>query len=452
MNTTLHICGPANGSLTFSFPEFQRSSDDSFILPSSECELAAGQSVFRLNRISVSGVPALRAGAYKQVFEQGMNRFGHSFGPVFEFVGDVPNGTVLAQTMMELLAIIEQNCIHDTHFCSYERFHAFLEAEIFPSFNGIVRQLNPTHTRRIIGIPLRMGQGIQCYSDLPPGPADLVGELIDWFASDPSAILCETLLIGNKVAVGSMVRPLQFDAIASATIQHLYKATASLQIALTEASTSLKEAQSTLSIMQKDCRSLTSDLNLAQHEARSAARRAELLEAKVRTLEADFPRGAGKPAATVPHTAAAGGSPTAAAAPLSPSPPPFCTASLSPSPPPHYHGTHAYGQNSQGVIQTRQNETEWRNAAGPQSRDRDVWAGERSRSDGRDGWTEKSDTGRSRSSRSRSANWGRGLFFRFLLVAVAVSIAAAVWTLVYPMIKPSPVLREPAVHIAPDRP
>lgn len=290
VNTTLYICGPASGSLAFSFPQFQRAGDDSVFLSSSECELAERQTVFRLNRLSVNGSPALRVGIYRQVFEQGMNRLGHSFGAVFQFLGDVPRGPILAHTLMELLAVIQQGCTLESRFCGYERFSAFLRAEILPSFDGIVDQLNPSDTQPIVRLQLGPGEGLQCHSDTQPTSAEQVGILIDWFTSEPLALRCDTLLIGTQLNVGGMVRPVQFDAIASATGHLLCSVASSLQTKLADALRSVSEHQETIRSLQQESRQLTHDIQLAELESSTAIRRAEILEAKLRTLQSSWSR------------------------------------------------------------------------------------------------------------------------------------------------------------------
>lgn len=287
MKPTLHICGPASGSLTFSFPQLQRASDDAFILPSSECELAEGQVVFRLNRISDGALTRIRAGLYRQAFEPGMSRLGHSFGPVFEFVDEVPLGATLAQTLVELLEFIRLNCAPSGVFCSLDQFTRFLESEIEPGFNGIVRQLNPAHTKRIAGLKIAPGVGLHCFRDMSPGSIDEVGALFDWFASDRFSLSCETLLIGANLTVGNMVRPLVVDVTARTTLDILYSEAERLQSALAEATDALRDLQSSAATAQREFSRLTHDRDLAQEEARHSLRRVQILEAKINTLEAD---------------------------------------------------------------------------------------------------------------------------------------------------------------------
>ena len=287
MNANLYIFGPANGSVAYSFPQFQRAADDSLFLPSSECELAEQQTVFRLNRLFTNGVPTLRVGVYKQVFEQGMNRLGHSFGAVFQFTNDAPDGQVLAHTLIELLSIIEQDCVAASHFCSSERFLDFLAKEIQTSFDGIIEQLNPSITCSIVALPLTSGQGFQYFAEVQPSSTEQVGALFEWFASDPSGVLCETLLIGSKIKTGRIFRPLQIEKVAAAATMHLYKAASTLQSALNEAIRTVREGQSTIAALQLDGKHLEIKIARAQLDSQSAISDASLLERELELLRSN---------------------------------------------------------------------------------------------------------------------------------------------------------------------
>ena len=278
MNADLYICGPANGSVAYSFPQYQRTSDDSLFLPSSECELAERQTVFRLNRIFTNGVPTIRIGVYQQTFEQGMNRLGHSFGAVFQFTNQAPRGQVLAQTLFELIAVINQNCVASSHFCSFERFSDFLSKEIQPSFEGIIEQLNPSDTRSIVGIPLASGQGLHYFAELQPESTEKVGALFEWFASDVSSVLCETLIIGIQMKIGQAFRPLQIEAVAVATTLHLYKSVSTLHSALNDTVRTAKEGQRIIAELQREGKYLDIQVARAKLESQSAIENANLFK------------------------------------------------------------------------------------------------------------------------------------------------------------------------------
>ena len=287
MKANLYICGPANGSVAYSFPQFQKAADDSLFLPSSECELSERQIVFRLNRLFANGVPTLRVGVYKQIFEQGMNRLGHSFGAVFQFTNDAPHGQVLAHTLIELLSAIEQRCVAASHFCSSERFSDFLSKEIQPSYDGIIDQLNPSSTSSIVAIQLASGQGLQYFTEAQTNSAEQVGALFEGFASDPSAVLCETLLIGAQIKTGRTFSPLQIEKVAHATTIHLYKIASSLQLASNDAVRNIKEGQSTIAALQRDINHLDIQLARSQLERQSAMDNASLLKRELELLRSD---------------------------------------------------------------------------------------------------------------------------------------------------------------------
>ena len=281
MNATLYICGPADGSVAYSFPQFQKSSDDTLFLASSECELAEGQMVFRLYRTWVNGTPVLRVAFYQQVFEQGMSRLGHSFAAVFEFEKVAPIGKALAQTLIELAAVIKQNCVTDKHFCSAERFVKFLSHEIEPSYAGIIDQLDPTTTRTIIGIPLENGQQLQLFSEELLTSIERLGSLIDWFAQEPAAALCETLLIGSHLKVVPSFRPLLIEEVSNASFLHLYKTAETLHLAQREAKSNQAEGQKTIAFLQQECEVLRRRNSTLEHENRSSDERIQLLKQEI---------------------------------------------------------------------------------------------------------------------------------------------------------------------------
>ena len=234
--------------------------------------------VFRLNRTWANGVPILRVAFYQQVFEQGMSRLGHSFAAVFEFAKVAPIGKVLAQTLIELAAVIKQNCVTEAHFCSADRFVKFLSHEIEPSYVGIIDQLDLTNTRSIIGIPLENGQQLQLFSEELSTSIERLGSLIDWFAQEPAAALCETLLIGSHLKVAPLFGPLLIEEVSNASFLHLYRTAEALHLAQREAKSNQADAQMTVASLQQECKLLSLRNSTLEHKNRSADESIRLLE------------------------------------------------------------------------------------------------------------------------------------------------------------------------------
>jgi hypothetical protein len=194
MNPRLTVFGPANGSVAYSFPDFRKEDDDSLFLSSSEVDLRDGATCFRLSRPRGGGA-RFRIGVYKQVFEPNMNRGGHFFGAVFDFQSEVSAAGNVVGTLLQLLEVIEVHCCREGHFCDASTFAKFLESEIAPSFEGIVEQVTAGGARGgVVSLPQPAPATRRLYVPLGSNlPRDL-SSVTEWFAVDPSSILCESLL------------------------------------------------------------------------------------------------------------------------------------------------------------------------------------------------------------------------------------------------------------------
>lgn len=137
----IYVFGPASGSIAFELPSCEKCNDDKLFLASSEFELKRESSIFKIERFHRSGLSILRASIYKQVFERGMDRMGHSFGVSIEFIGAIALPNTIQNTLIEILNFVENDCVANKEFCEFESFKNFVESNFLAVFPGIKSQL-----------------------------------------------------------------------------------------------------------------------------------------------------------------------------------------------------------------------------------------------------------------------------------------------------------------------
>jgi hypothetical protein len=236
--------------MAFSFPAFKRDDDDSLFLPYSDYELLEGELVFRLTRLRGAAGPRIRVAAFKQVYEAQLSRLGHSVAAGFEFIAEMPRGNIIAETLGELVGVIEQHCCRSGHFCDYDTFRRFLEREIMPSFEGIIGQLELTRCRALLQLPFGQGLGQRIFAPAEVDDFAAVGKVIDWFGTNPSGLVCDTLILGasSRGGAGKALRRVSSivelePEFASALYRSLVSVSGSFEEISTKATEELRSQQ-----------------------------------------------------------------------------------------------------------------------------------------------------------------------------------------------------------------
>lgn len=189
----IFVFGPANGSIAFQIPKISLANDDSIYLASSTFSLEPGSQIIRLTKRKDYAGYSFRVCIYRQIYEPGMQRLGHSFGAGFEFTGGAPSGDATVNTLLELLEVIQENCCIREHFCGLQQFHSFLSKEIDPSFEGIEEQLFSQGAKGTTN-PLFDQNSPQICLTLN-GEWSEAGTALDWFFTEPSGSVYADLVI-----------------------------------------------------------------------------------------------------------------------------------------------------------------------------------------------------------------------------------------------------------------
>jgi hypothetical protein len=220
----LFVCGPANGSVAFELPGGRRGNDDSVFLPSSIFTPEPGQWVLRVWTIRLGGRKLLRVGLYRQVFESGLDRPGHTFSAVLEFDGNLPPGDLVVQTLWEICELIEAQCTKDGHFCGLEQFHGLFASEIFPSFSGITAQVFANGAADGIGDRASANSYTFIYHPLPDWSIPSLGGVVEWFFRSPASFVCESIIVA-KLGTGTpgpeFRQVMSLDALAAVAMDAL---------------------------------------------------------------------------------------------------------------------------------------------------------------------------------------------------------------------------------------
>lgn len=271
MNSILYIGGPAHGSMAFAFPGSKRVEDDTLFLSSSDYELARGEVVFRMSRSRAASGARVRVGAFKQILEAGLDRPGHSFCAIFEFVESAPHGTVIAQTLIELISEIERVCCSSRgHFCDYDTFRRFLESEIEPSYEGIVEQLSQGGLQPFVQ-PLSspIAQPGRLYVGTDFRSVDGVGRVVDWFTLNPASVTTEMVISGGESGgkAGKTLRKVEsLVEVETEVVHSLYAASLKLEGSLARLTEKCNEIDSALEIARRDAQRCQSEILTREEE------------------------------------------------------------------------------------------------------------------------------------------------------------------------------------------
>lgn len=191
----LFVFGPASGSIAFQLPSCEKWNDDKLFLASSDFELNKKCLVFKIERVVNVDSDFFRVILYKQVYERGMDRMGHSFGVAIDLFDVLPSPSLIQSTLLEILVFVEKYCVTNEDFCGFENFSTFIKIEFNDVYNGIVRELfsESIHfktKKHIDGIALKsFSRQVTTIDDIS------VSEFIDWFINGSSSHFITSLII-----------------------------------------------------------------------------------------------------------------------------------------------------------------------------------------------------------------------------------------------------------------
>ena len=217
----IYIVGPANGSTAFTLEPLQQVEDDSLFLPSSDLELAPGSTIFKLSR-NKRGV---RIAIYKQIYESGLQRLGHSFGAVVEIYEVCPAGVAVVETLNQLLKLIGDGCTKDGHFCAIERFRSFLASEIVANLKVIQDQfLKKSGKQLLVKIGPPPGTAMQLFTSTDLNDQAMLSAAVDWFVGNPASVMCEALYLGVSTAgrLGRLLQARPYEDVTLGSLDYLY--------------------------------------------------------------------------------------------------------------------------------------------------------------------------------------------------------------------------------------